>query len=230
MSIDQRQLADLTDEVDQLHHEGMRTFREKAEAEIRTSRRSLFAKAGAGGALLSLGAMAGPISRLVPAASAAGLDDGTLAAFGASLEFAIAAAYQSALDSGKLSASVANTARMFQGHHLEHGRAFNAISSATSEKPNTRILAVFKPRLRVAAGEDAILQIAFSIEETAAATYLSSLGVLQDQSNAELVATILPVESQHAVVIGQILKKPVSDYMPAFQSGDQALDASRYPV
>ena len=31
VSIDKRQLHDLTEEVDQLHHESMRTFREQAE-------------------------------------------------------------------------------------------------------------------------------------------------------------------------------------------------------
>lgn len=240
MSIDQRQLTDLTDEVDQLHHESLRTFREET-AEIhfgepaehlRESRRSLFLKAGAGGALLTLGAMAGPVSRLLPAAAAAKAPDAetALVMFAASLEFAAVATYASVLDSGKLSASATKTATRFQGHHRDHGRAFNAITLETTEKPNAKIVAAFGPRVKAAADEKALLELAYTVEEDLAATYLSTLGVLQDKSNAGVVASILPIESQHAVVLAQVLKKQIGDYLPPFQNDKQALDPSAYPV
>ncbi|MDQ6697992.1 MAG: ferritin-like domain-containing protein [Actinomycetota bacterium] len=238
MSIDQRRLVDLTDEVDQQHHESMRTFREDAE-EIhfgepaqrrRASRRSLLAKAGAGGALLTLGAMTGPVSRFLPAAAAATDPESALVMFAASMEFAVVAAYQSMLDSSKLSGGAAKTARTFQGHHRDHGRAFNAITLVTTEKPNAKIVAAFKPKLKAASNEKGLLEVAYTIEEDLAATYLSTLGILADKSNAGVVASILPVESQHAVVLAQVVKKKIGEYMPPFQNDKLALDPSAYPV
>lgn len=238
MSIDQRRLVDLTDEADQLHHESMRTFREDAEEihfgepaeQLRESRRSLFVKAGAGGALLTLGAMVGPVSRFMPAALAKTDSESALVMFAASMEFAVVATYQSLIDSGKLSAGSAKTARTFQDHHRDHGRAFNAITLQTTEKPNAKIVAAFKTNVKAASAEKGLLAIAYTIEEDLAATYLHSLGVLQDKSNAGVVASILPVESQHAVVLAQVLKKKVGDYLPPFQNDKQALDPSDYPV
>lgn len=240
MSIDQRQLTDLTDEVDQLHHESFRTFREETEEvhfgepaeHLRESRRGLFLKAGAGGALLTLGAMAGPVSRLLPVAAAAKAPDAetALVMFAASLEFAVVATYQSVIDSGKLGAGATKTATRFQGHHRDHGRAFNAITLETTEKPNAKIVAGFGPRVKAATDEKALLALAYTVEEDLAATYLSTLGVLQDKSNAGVVASILPIESQHAVVLAQVLNKPTGDYLPPFQNDKRALDPSAYPV
>lgn len=236
MSLDARQLRELTDEVDQLHNESMRTFREEAEEthfggtadRLRTSRRGLLKKAGAGGALLTVAGMAGPVSRFLPTASAKTLDDTAIAMFAAGLEFAAVAAYRAALDSGTLDASLRRVATTFQSHHRDHGRAFNAITTATSEKPNSKVLAKFRPKLDSAKTQNAFLEIAYTIEEAAAATYLSVLGVLQDKSNAQATATILPIESQHAVVLGQVLKKDRAEYMPAFQNTQQALDPTEY--
>jgi len=243
VSIDQQRLAALTDEVDQLHHESMRTVLGKAAADRRTSRRGLLVKAGAGGALLSLGALAGPVSQFVPAAFAKDLDDATIVAFFASLEFALAETYQTILDSGTLTTSARKTARTFQAHHIDHGRAVNDIIAppsaaasgsaptiTTTEKPNAKVVDFYDAKLKAATGEKELLDVAYSMEEAAAATYLSALGLLQDQSDAELAATILPVESQHAVVLGEALNKPVTDYMPPFQNDLLALDPSEYPV
>ncbi len=238
MSIDQRLLLALTDEVDQLHHESMRTFRAEAEEihfgepaeELRESRRGLFRKVGAGAALLTVGAMTNPLSWFVPVASAKDLDDAAIAKFAASVEFAAVAAYEAAIASDKLSATVRKVAVTFQGHHREHGRAFNAITKETSEKPNAKLLAELKPKLKGAANQNALLEIVYTIEEGAAATYLFALGALQDKSNAKATATILPVESQHAVVLAQILNKKLDDYMPSFQNDKQALSPTDYAV
>ncbi len=239
MSIDPRRLLDLTEQVDQLHNESMRTFREEAEeihfgrsgAERRLSRRGLLSKAGAGGALLTVGAMASPVARFMPAAFAAnGVDDAAIAAFAASVEFAAVAVYQEVIDRGRLERTVTKMAVTFQGHHREHGRAFNAITKATSEQPNAKLLAAYKPRIIAAKAQDALLEIAYSLEEAAAATYLFALGELQDKTNAMTAATILPVESQHAVVLAQVLDKKIADYLPPFQNDKRAVDADQYPA
>lgn len=238
MSIDDRLLPGLTDEVGQSHHEdtgpSRNEYSQDRPAQVAagqgTSRRSLLAKAGASGALLTLGALAAPTSGFLPAAFAASPTDNSIIMFDASFEFAVVAAYQAMLDSGKLSASATRTVTNFQSHHRGHGRALNEVTLETTEKPNAKLLASLQPKVKAAADEKALLEIASTIEEELAATYLSNLGVLQDKANAGVVASILPVESQHAVVIGQLLKKQVTEYMPSFQNDKQAVDPSAYPV
>jgi hypothetical protein len=236
VSIDARQLSDLTDEVDQLHHESMRTFREEAEEihfgepadELRQSRRDLFKKAGAGGALLSVATIASPVSGFLADAFAKGLDDAAIVTFSAGVEFAAVAAYQVVVDSGRLEPAVLKTAKTFQGHHRDHGRAFNTIITATTERPSSKVLATFNPKLAAAKTQNALLEVAYTIEETLAATYLSALGALQDKTNAQATAAVLPVESQHAVVLGLVLKKKLTEYMPPFQNSELALDPTKY--
>ena len=43
-------------------------------------------------------------------------------------------------------------------------------------------------------------------------------------------ASILPVESQHAVVLGSVLGKPATDYVPSFETTDAAVDPTKYPI
>jgi hypothetical protein len=45
-----------------------------------------------------------------------------------------------------------------------------------------------------------------------------------------LAASILPVESQHAVVLAMILGKDPRDTFPTFQTQDQALKPDEFPV
>ena len=82
--------------------------------------------------------------------------------------------------------------------------------------------------------EAAILQIAFDVEGAAAGTYLFALGALESESALKLAASILPVESQHQVVLGQVLGKAFSDsaseYVPNFENQGKALDPSKFPL
>ena len=43
-------------------------------------------------------------------------------------------------------------------------------------------------------------------------------------------ATILPIESQHAVVLGQALGQELEEYVPTFQGQEGALSPTEYPV
>ena len=64
------------------------------------------------------------------------------------------------------------------------------------------------------------LEFAFVLEGQAAYTYAAALTLLQDPAYSAATATILPIESQHQVVIGLALGKPVTDVFPtdAFES------------
>lgn len=240
MSIDSRQLTDLIEEVDQLHHESMRTFHEEVEEihfgetaqQLKSSRRGFMQKAGAGGAVLTAASLANPVARFMPSAwsQGAALDDVAIAKFAASVEFAAVAAYQAAVKTGKLSPAIVNTGTMFAAHHQEHGDAFAALVKDTDKTANKSVLAAFSPMISSAQDEKALVEIALQLEEGAAATYLFALGALQDKSNAKATATILPVESQHAVVLAAYLNKPIAEYVPSFQTTKNALDPTRYPA
>lgn len=240
MQIDNRQLTGLTDEVDQLHHESMRTIKEEfgeihfgeLAKSTRDGRRDFMKKAGIGGAAITVGSMVAPISNLMPAAWAQDTpDDAALATFAAGLELAAVAAYGVAVKTGKLSDAAAKTGGVFQGHHQDHADALNSIlGSAAVDKPNNTVVTTFGPMIEQAADEKAILTIAYQIEEAAAATYLFALGALQDPKNAGALATILPVESQHAVVLGTVVGKSPADFLIDFENQDAALDPAKFPA
>jgi hypothetical protein len=71
--------------------------------------------------------------------------------------------------------------------------------------------------------------VAFDLENAAAATYLFALGALADVSALKLTASILPVESQHAIVLGTALGKPLKDLVPSFQTVDAKVDPAKFP-
>jgi hypothetical protein len=72
------------------------------------------------------------------------------------------------------------------------------------------------------------MQVAFNIETGAASTYQLAMGELTNWQSATAVATIQPIEAQHAVVWGQALGKPVDQWMPAFETDANALSPTTY--
>lgn len=240
MPIDRRRLRELSAEVDQLHHESMRTARQdlaevhfgEVADELRPGRRRFLAQAAAGSAL-TLGATVLPVGRFLPAAwGAEEPSDADLAAFAAGLELAAVAAYNTAAGTGKLSGPASAVGTMFAGHHQDHADALNDIlgEEAAVEKANPAVLKEFGPKLTGAANEKAILRVAYSIEEAAASTYLFALGVIRDPKQAGAVATILPVESQHATVLGSMLDMDPGEYLIDFVTTEHALDPADYPA
>ena len=74
--------------------------------------------------------------------------------------------------------------------------------------------------------------LANGLENAAAATYLFALGALTSKAALQLTASILPVESQHAVVLGTVLGKAPTDktYLPSFQTQDGAVTPDEFPI
>ncbi|MGH9183090.1 MAG: ferritin-like domain-containing protein [Acidimicrobiales bacterium] len=240
MEISEKQLRSMVDDVDELHRESMKTFREEngellfGELSKKTgpTRRRFLTGAGLGGVALTVGQSLVPMSRLVAPAYGQAPSDEELAIFAASFEFAAVQAYTAAAGTGKVTTrAVAEAAQKFAGHHNEHGMAFAGFAGADVE-PNQAILDEFGPQIAGAPDEDAILEIAFTIENAAASTYLFGLGVLQDPDAFNTAASILPVESQHAITLGLALGREVTDedLMPAFEPQDKALDPAQFPV
>lgn len=240
MEITTRALRQLAADVDDQHHEAMATIHEdlrevhfgETSRTLAGSRRNFLRNAGLGGAALTIGSTLVPFSRLMPAAWAQQtLSDGDLAAFAESVELAAVEAYTATIETGLLDGGVVDVAEIFREHHREHAEAFAGVASqdATGEA-NQAVLDVFGPLIADAADQAALLQIAQDLENGAASTYFYSLGVLQDRDAALAVATILPIESQHAVVLGQALGQELEEYVPTFQGQEGALSPTEYPV
>lgn len=240
MEISERQLRLLAHDVDEQHRDGMATMKSdiaELHAETRAfraeDRRSFLRKAGIGAGALTIGTSVLTFRSLIPAAAQEEeeLTDGDIAAFAESVELAAVEAYKAAAGSGKLQPAVVEIGTMFAGHHQEHAGAFaGASGGAATGKPNPKLLATVGDQLKGAADQAAILKIAYDLEEAAAATYLFGLGALKSEAALQLAASILPVESQHAVVLGTALGKPASDYLPSFQTSDKAVDPAQFPV
>ncbi|MBK9181158.1 MAG: ferritin-like domain-containing protein [Acidimicrobiales bacterium] len=170
-------------------------------------------------------------STLAPGSSLRSPEVVQLAVFAESVELAAVAAYQLALDSGLLSDQVAEVAAMFQGHHRQHAQLMHGyVGPQAVTLPNQTLVQAVVPQIEAAAGEPDVLEVAYGIEEGAAATYLFALGIPLDPLVAAKLAAILPVESQHAVVLGQVIGKPEADYLPPLQTLDGAFDPAQYPI
>jgi hypothetical protein len=237
MEISERELRQLATDVDEQHHDGMATMATdiaELHAETRRfradSRRDFLRKAGFGAGVLTIGGSALTIANMMPAAAQT-LDDGDIAAFAESVELAAVEAYKAAAGSGKLQQAVVDVGTMFAGHHAEHAKAFGGAAQAKATgKPNPKLLEAVGGQLKGAADQAAILKIAYDLENAAAATYLFALGALKTPAALQLTASILPVESQHAVVLGQALKLPATDFVPNFQTQTGAVDPAKFPV
>jgi len=237
MEISERQLRQLTTDVDELHRDGMATMATdiaELHAETRQfrsdNRRDFLRKAGLGAGAITIGGTVLSLANMLPAA-AEGLKDDDIAAFAESVELAAVEAYKAAAGSGKLQAAVVQVGTTFAGHHAEHAKAFGGAAGAkASGKPNAALLEAVGGQLKGATDQKAILTIAYDVENAAAATYLFALGALTSATALQLTATILPVESQHAVVLGQAIGKTATEYVPSFQTEAAKIDPAKFPV
>jgi hypothetical protein len=250
-----RALRQLTEHADEEHREAMKTLQEDlAEAHLGTvdpaavaNRRSFMRNLTLGGAAVAFGAALVPAAGLVPAAMAqsatttAASDipdaDLMLVRFARGLELAVKAAYGGMIATGKLQGAPLESARTFARHHGQHADALTALlpkqtsndtAPTTAPAANDKILVLFTPRITAAPDENALMQIAFDIETGAASTYQLLMGTLESWETAAAVATIEPIEAQHAVVWGQTLNLPTDQWMPAFQTTAAALNPSQY--
>ena len=231
MEITDKELRSLVADVDDVHHESMRTFKDELEEvhlgetarKLASARRRFMKQAGVGAAVFSFGNMMAFAGR----AAAADPPDIGAAQYAAGVELAAVAAYQAAAGRKLLDEGTLKLATTFASHHQAHAATFNSILSgakaATTDKPDQALLEQFGPMIADAKDAPALLEIAFTLETAAASTYYAALGVLTIPDAALAVAQILPVESQHAVVLGTALGKPADEVTPAFENDGAAL-------
>lgn len=241
--MDQRLLRRLANEVDEAHRESMRTIEEDLAGELdaisrrpATSRRRLLQALTVGGAVVTVGATAIPLAGSAaaetdPCALPGVLSsaDGLVASFANGLELAAVAAYQAVINAQVLDDTAGPVAQAFMEHHRQHASAWAALGGrAVSGTANAKVLSLFADKLKSLSSQDDALSLAFDLENAAAGTYAALVGEFGAASGIDTAAKIGPIESAHAVVLGQVLNRPLADYAIAFEDTDKALDPKTY--
>lgn len=198
-------------------------------------RRRMLSKAALAAPVVAAGAALGPFAGLLPRAAAqSGTDapsDFDLLAFYETLELSAAQIYTAAAK--QLTGDAAAVAA-FGEHHTEHAALFTDMISKAGLTPpgvsNPGIDKAYAPRIASANGLTGTLEVLFEFESALAATYLEALGAIENGAAAATIASILPVDAQHAVVIGTALGRDVQTLVPEAQTTTDSLTVSQYPV
>jgi len=239
---DRQALRELTRDIDDQHHEAMRSIRDElgerhlgtADPELAAGRRQFLKKVSLGGAAVVIGGTSFSLATMLPVAAQTTTTlptdgDMSIVQFAQTLELSAVEVYNTAVATNRLDSVVAESARTFGLHHKEHADALATL--AGKKAPNTsnsQIIQLFGPAITGAADQNAILNQLYELEEGAAATYELALGLFEGAGTAGTASSILPVEGQHAVAWAQFLKLPIDQWMPPFQTQTDALDPQRY--
>lgn len=247
MHISEGELAQLTEDMDEMHHATLPVMQASVEewAEVNRelrgesgfSRRRFLAGTGAvaiGGFLLAACGSddkGGSASDSTLAGDAGKLTgDLAIAGVAASLENLAVGTYMAGIDAatkGKLGTvppAVVTFATTAMAHHKDHADAWNAILTASKKQPVTIADPKVKPSIDAAFAKvtdvAGLAKLALELENVAAATYLNALGVITVPQAITTAASIQPVEMQHAAILNFVLGQyPVPD---AFAKTDGA--------
>lgn len=242
MEITEKALRHLVQDVDEQHRSGMRTLRDDigdAHAFALSSRRQLLTGAGVGAAALAAVGLLGP--RAARAEEVTVVEKPPtpeeMAAHAMSIELAAVEAYKAAAASGKVTTpAVAGAAATFMRHHQEHAAALGSLAGSLAVRTaNKTLLQQVGDQITAAKDENAVVRVAYTVENAAAATYFVSLGAEKmTKRMAEAIASILPVESQHAVVLGTVLGllpgTDAPELIPNFETIGGAIDPAKFPA
>ena len=201
------------------------------------SRRRVLRGIGLSGAALAVGGAVLPIEKLLASAGAqeAVPTAPELAAFAETIELAGASFYGAVR--GRLSRPQAvGAVTAYQRHHQDHANAIGpAAGDKRVSKPNELLLPTLNDQLRRASTENDVIRVAYDFENGLAATYLYIVDTIEDPGTLKLAASILPVEAQHAVVLGGLIGRTAKDLTApdskqlGFEAEDRRLDQAQYP-
>lgn len=233
----------LVEQVDEQHREAMRTIEDHpGEQSGDTSRRRFVRNLGLGGAV-AVGAAAVPATILASTTAAAAQssssseeadltpDESAIVAFAIGLELALEAAYEQAVDTRIFDSEQDELARTFARHHHEHAVALNTLAGGDSDEigsANQALLDTLAPQLAGADTPDALMQVLYDAEQSAAASYFQALSEIETGIVSASAASIMPIEAQHATTIGAALELPQDQWMPPFQTNAGAYDRNRF--
>lgn len=149
--------------------------------------------------------------------------DKSALATNASLEALAVFAYDAALKAAPMGkfgktvpAAVADFATVAKQQHMDHQDAFNAaltMAGGTAfTKPDPALAAAVIKMFGAVKDVVGLAQLAITLENTAAATYVAQMATLQSAAGLAAVATIAPVERQHAAILNFVIGDyPVPD-------------------
>lgn len=250
--MDVTRLRRLLKEVDDEHRDTMSSavdgLAELAYRGDRSPSRRSFLKGGivaAGGSALVIGplagsAMAADTTTTTVAATtttapprAPQSADLELLGYAQSLELAAAEVYTQAVSSGRLSPATIEVARAFRRHHIDHAEAIGALAGKRAlGLKNKSVVDTFGGRALRANDEAGVLTVAYDLENAVCATYAYAISTVQGTHPAAVLASILPIEGRHAVLLGDAIGKSVTDMIPLFQTTNIAsgLDPAKNPI
>jgi hypothetical protein len=157
--------------------------------------------------------------------------DIALMAFAQTLELALVQLYDVVLGSGHLDASTTPVIITFQSHHRGHGQSYAAFAGkAATSRANAGLLAQYIPRLQAATTQNELFSTLFDLENAAAGAYAAALARVIGTNPAGLVASILPIEAGHAVVLGQASGVTEATLVPTFEPTDNVPTPEQFPI
>lgn len=255
MQITERELDTLTRDLDEMHKaslavlgQELEELAEKAAAATTTRRRFLLAGGFGAGAALALvactddngggpgAAGTGATTTTAPPLS----DDARFIAMSASLENLAVATYDAAIKAvqenrlGGVPPAVVRFAGTVMRQHKDHADAFNAIVTRAGVPAVTGPDEVVKPlvdsefaKVQDVAG---LARLARVLENTAAATYQDGMARVSDRDSIRRLASVQPVERQHAAILSYILGEyPIPDtFSSTTKQGEEARPASDF--
>ena len=145
-----------------------------------------------------------------------------VAAFAAGLEVLAVGTYKAALDAavagklGDVPAAGAEFVKTAMAHHEEHLAAWNKVLRGAGQpevtEPNAQLKPVVDAEFGKAKGFGDAAKLARTLEETAAATYLSAIPGLKSKDAIKLAASIQATDAKHVAILNFVLGEyPVPD-------------------
>jgi len=199
------------------------------------SRRHFIAGSGAAGlGLLAVACGSSSSSGGSPAASGSssasaspsGPSDGDIVKLAASLEVLAVGTYKAALDAataGKLGAvppAVATFVKTAMGHHQAALDKLNSIAGAPVTAPPADLKATVDGEFAKVTDVVGAAKLALTLEQIAADTYFTAVGVLKSPDAIQLAGSIQIIDQQHQAILNFVLGMyPVPD---VFQTGAKA--------
>lgn len=229
MSIDERALAQLTEQSEDQQSEAMHTIREPLSEmtemaherrservdpdEVRSfevNRNSLLRAMVVPGVLATAGLGAGLLALLASPAFADQAADVQMLQTAASIENLAVATYGVALTLPFIGGASANgVVKAFvmktKSQHQAHADAFNAaakqLGGKEQTKPDPVLLGVVNKAKPTLTGPGPVVALAIQLETGAAQTYVASTGAVGDTNARKLFASVMGVEAQHASIL-----------------------------
>ncbi len=153
-----------------------------------------------------------------------------------SIELAAVEAYRAMIATGRLAPAVAQTARQFTQNHTEHAASLAGLAGGSSTRtPNPRLSQELTALVADGADQEALVTVAYDLEERITATYAAALGQLTEWQAAAAASKILPVDSQQAIAWSlvldpdpQVWSTQITSWIPNFQSATDAINITEY--